>query len=75
MSEIDEILALIKEKDIKFPIKVGVLSRSVRELTEAGLNLLDYITEESEIFTNAEDLEEWLKANKNKKHIVLMPQK
>lgn len=73
MSEIEEILKLAKGENVPFPLRVGVLSRSVREITGAGENMLDYIIEYTEPFGNVEELELWLAANKNKKHIVLIP--
>lgn len=74
MSEIGEILDLIKRNNIKFPFSIGILSRSIRSISESGDNPMLYIVEKTELFKNGEDLDMWLTANTDKKHILLMPE-
>lgn len=73
MAEIDELMKLVKQYTLGFPVKVGILSKSVREISEAGEDMRRFITSTTRAMMNAEELENWLNDNKDKKHIILMP--
>lgn len=73
MSETEEIHNLIREYNVRFPLRIGILSRSIRSITEAKLSPFDYLVVQTEPFSNMEDLDLWLQENKDKKHLLLIP--
>lgn len=73
MAELEQILHLMKENNVPFPIRLGIMSKSNRELAEIDANPTDYIIAKTDRMYNAEELERWLIDNKELRNILLVP--